>query len=124
MAKITEKVLDCAEIFVITTLVVIIVTANKANNILRSFRLKKITKIEILENAVLFKKGKKILFSLKKSDKYAVGFSENIITFGYFGCALEGECHEFRMSRKNIKKLKGVITLATSLYEGGMYRYV
>ncbi|HBO16431.1 MAG: hypothetical protein UR69_C0003G0041 [Candidatus Moranbacteria bacterium GW2011_GWE2_35_2-] len=107
----------------VLALVIFLVIISEMWDFLRSLMLIKITEFEKTEKKIIFRKKKKELFVLEKYDKYAVGFGKNTITFEYFGCALQGDCHNFRISQENRERLKKILTPSHLLYEGDAYRF-
>jgi len=110
---------------VMITVLGICLIHEKASKFFSKCRMKKITEIEEIDGAngaIVFKSGHQHLFTLEKHSKHAVDISNNVVTFLYFGCALENDYYAFRISYKISKRLKEILIPSNLIYEQGLYR--
>lgn len=119
----TEKLVDSIfdGIFIATFFIIAIVF--EVIEFAKKMKLEKIDDVEINEDKILFKKGKKVLFKLEKYSKYSIGIDDDVVTLGYFGCALKNDCHKFRATKKVVLKAKEILHKSAFSYEKGMYRF-
>ncbi len=117
------SIMDISVSAIALTILSIWIVFEKVFKFFSKCRMKKITEIEKLDDAIVFKNGHRHLFTLEKDGKYAINISSSgVIAFLYFGCSLENDYHVFRISHKILRRLKEILTPSNFMYEQGLYR--